>query len=240
MSKLGGFDLLDSWKVKNGLERSVDRFRVEAGVKTRRMGAMKPLERPFYDHEPAVVARELLGTMLLRRTAEGLVGGRIVEVEAYLGSGDTSSHSARGLTKRNASMFGPPGHAYVYTIHAKWCLNVVTEGAGVGSAILIRAIEPLIGLPLMQQRRGREKLLELARGPARLCQALDIDRDEDGWDLTLGKQLWISDESKQVGEERIACSPRIGISSATDLLLRFFYEGNVFVSGRRTGRVAPG
>ncbi len=201
---------------------------------------MKPLARNFYDREPATVARELLGTMLLRRTPEGLAGGRIVEVEAYLGEGDSSSHAARGPTKRNASMFGPPGHAYVYTIHAKWCLNVVTEPAGTGSAILIRAIEPLIGLPLMQQRRGREELLELARGPARLCQALHVDRDDDGWDLTLGERLWISDEAQEVGQEAIAVSSRIGISSATDLMLRFFYDGNVFVSGKRKGRVVEG
>ncbi len=197
---------------------------------------MIPLPRSFYSREPALVARELLGTLLLRRSKEGLTGGRIVETEAYLAEGDSSSHSHRGPTKRNASMFGPAGHAYVYTIHAKWCVNVVTEDVGRGSAVLIRAIEPLFGLPVMQQRRGREKLLELARGPARLCQALDIDRRLDGWDLTLGKELWISDAAEDRLEEPIVTSSRVGISSATELMLRFFYEGNSFVSGRRSAR----
>jgi DNA-3-methyladenine glycosylase len=192
---------------------------------------MEPLGRSFYARDPVIVAQDLLGTLLLRRTKQGLAGGRIVEVEAYLGEGDSSSHSARGPTKRNASMFGPAGHAYVYTIHAKWCVNAVT---GNGCAVLIRAIEPLFGLPLMQQRRGREKLLELTRGPARLCQALEIDRELDGWDLTLGRQLWIAQEKSVRAAEPIAASPRIGISSATDLLLRFFYQGNAFVSGRRS------
>jgi DNA-3-methyladenine glycosylase len=197
---------------------------------------MIPLPRSFYSREPALVARELLGTLLLRRSKEGLTGGRIVETEAYLAEGDSSSHSHRGPTKRNASMFGPAGHAYVYTIHAKWCVNVVTEDVGRGSAVLIRAIEPLFGLPVMQQRRGREKLLELARGPARLCQALDIDRRLDGWDLTLGKELWISDGAENRLEEPIVTSSRVGISSATELMLRFFYEGNSFVSGKRSAR----
>lgn len=197
---------------------------------------MTPLPRSFYSREPSVVARELLGTLLLRQTCEGLVGGRIVETEAYLAEGDTSSHSHRGKTQRNASMFGPAGHAYVYTIHAKWCVNVVTEEVDRGSAVLVRAIEPLFGLPLMQQRRGREKLLELARGPARLCQALAIDRQLDGWDLTLGEELWISEGPPEPTREPIVASPRIGISSATDLLLRFYYEGNTFVSGRRSPR----
>lgn len=201
---------------------------------------MKPLSRAFYARNPALVARELLGTMLLRQTSEGLTGGRIVETEAYLAEGDTSSHSHRGPTKRNASMFGAAGHAYVYTIHAKWCVNVVTEGVGRGSAVLIRALDPLFGLPLMQQRRGREKLIELARGPARLCQALEIDKRLDGWDLTLGKELWISAAEGERVPEPIVASSRVGISSATELLLRFFYEGNAFVSGRRsTRRVQP-
>jgi len=200
---------------------------------------MLPLPRPFYSRDPSIVARELVGTLLLRQTADGLAGGRIVETEAYLAEGDTSSHSYRGKTRRNASMFGPAGHAYVYTIHAKWCVNVVTEETGRGSAVLIRAIEPLFGLPQMQQRRGREKLLELARGPARLCQALDIDKRLDGWDLTLGKELWISEAAPQSTPEPIVSSSRIGISSATELMLRFFYEGNAFVSGRRTMQVKP-
>ena len=126
-------------------------------------------------------------------------------------------------------MFGPPGHAYVYSIHAKYCVNVVCQPEGVGHAVLIRAIEPLHGTSVMRKRRGREKPLELARGPARLCQALDIGPDLDGWDLTLGKKLWIAkDESSP--DQPHAVGPRVGISCAQDLPLRFAVADCRFVS----------
>ena len=112
------------------------------------------LGREFYLREPAVVARELLGKLMLRETSAGLCGGRIVEVEAYLSARDPACHASRGMTRRNASMFGPPGHAYVYMIHSRWCFNTVTEPMGTPSAVLIRAIEPLFGVELMRQRRG--------------------------------------------------------------------------------------
>lgn len=190
------------------------------------------LPREFYDRDPAVVARELLGKLLIRRSLEGTCVGRIVETEAYLSSDDPACHAHRGKTRRNASMFGLPGHAYVYMIHAKWCFNTVTEAEHCGSAVLVRAIEPLRGIELMQQRRGTDKLLDLARGPARLCQALDITGQLDGWDLTQRKSLWIADDNfKAPGE--IVATPRIGISQAADLPLRFCYAGTLFVSGRR-------
>src|SRR5262249_13197076 len=158
-----------------------------------------------------------------RETSAGVCGGRIVEVEAYLAQRDPACHAARGMTRRNASMFGPPGRAYVYMIHSRWCLNTVTEAEGVPSAVLIRAMEPLHRIDLMQQRRGTEALRDLARGPARLCEALAIDRTYDGWDLTAGRELWISSATDQNGERvRIARSGRIGISSAQQRLLRFF------------------
>jgi DNA-3-methyladenine glycosylase len=143
------------------------------------------------------------------------------------------------MTRRNASMFGPPGHAYVYMIHSRWCLNAVTEPEGVPSAILIRAIEPLIGLELMHQRRRTEIARDLARGPARLCEALAIDRTYDGWDLTAGRELWIADDHQANGLPlKVARSGRIGISSAQRRLLRFFVPENRFVSGRAAhGRV---
>jgi DNA-3-methyladenine glycosylase len=190
------------------------------------------LPREFYDRDPALVARGLLGKLLIRRSPEGICAGRIVETEAYLSARDPACHAHRGKTRRNASMFGLPGHAYVYMIHAKWCFNTVTEAEHCGSAVLIRALEPLSGLELMQLRRGTDKLLDLARGPARLCQALDITGQLDGWDLTLRKSLWIADDGHQPAEN-IAATPRIGISQAAELPLRFCYADSPFVSGRR-------
>jgi DNA-3-methyladenine glycosylase len=191
-----------------------------------------PLAFQFYDRHAVEVARDLLGKQLVRQTRAGLLRGRIVEVEAYLSDEDPACHAARGKTRKNASMFGPPARAYVYSIHARWCFNVVTEPEDVPSAVLIRALEPLAGLPLMQQRRATDKPLDLARGPARLCQALDIDRNLDGWDLTCGARLWIADDGDfRFDAGQIAASPRIGISAAQHLPLRFFFRGNPFVSG---------
>jgi DNA-3-methyladenine glycosylase len=130
-------------------------------------------------------------------------------------------------------MFGPPGHAYVYMIHSRWCLNAVTEPAGTPSAVLIRAIEPLIGLEWMHQRRRTEIVRDLTRGPARLCEALAIDRTYDGWDLTAGRELWIAADAEAADRKlRIGRSGRIGLSSAQRRLLRFFEIDNRFVSGR--------
>src|SRR5947199_5156850 len=122
-----------------------------------------PIERAFYNRAPAVVARDLIGRWLFRQTSAGLCGGTIVEAEAYLASRDPACHASRGMTHRNASMFGPPGHAYVYMIHSRWCLNAVTGPEGVPSAILIRAIEPLIGIDLMQRRRRTDIVRDRGR-----------------------------------------------------------------------------
>lgn len=207
--------------------------------------ACPPLPPDFYDRDVVGVARDLLGQNLVRVADEGLVAGRIVEVEAYLAQNDPANHAYRGRTQRNASMFGPPGHAYVYAIHSRWCLNAVTEPAGVPSAVLIRAVEPLAGLELMQQRRSarRERAVQaagnsirdLARGPARLCEAFAIDRALDGWDLTRGEQLWIAASESLVHPAEVGVSPRVGVTSACDVLLRFFVAGSPFVSrpGRR-------
>jgi DNA-3-methyladenine glycosylase len=194
---------------------------------------MKTLGGEFYARNPVVVAPELLGKRLVRETSAGLASGIIVEVEAYLSCRDAACHASRGMTPRNRSMFGPPGRAYVYTIHTRWLLNAVTEPAGTPSAILIRAIEPERGIDLMQQRRRTEVVRDLARGPGRLCEALAIDRTYDGWDLSRGEELWI--ESADPLEQRalrIVRSGRIGISSAKHRLLRFYVAGNRFVSGR--------
>jgi DNA-3-methyladenine glycosylase len=194
------------------------------------------LPRSFYDRPVQEVARALLGQWLLRDTEAGLMAGKIVEVEAYLAEHDPANHAYRGRTRRNASMFGPPGHAYVYAIHNRFCLNVVTEPEGVPSAVLIRAIEPICGIGLMQQHRGVTELRELARGPGRLCQALAIDRRFDGWDVTLGQQLWLAQAREVVPAARIRVSPRIGVTAARDLPLRYFLADSPYVSSTRRGR----
>lgn len=197
------------------------------------MPNLMPLPREFYDSNVARVARMLLGKVLVRENGEGLTSGRIVETEAYKSKNDPACHAARGRTRRNATMFGPPGHAYVYTIHAKYCFNVVTQPEGQASAVLVRAIEPITGIELMRARRGIEKLYDLARGPARLCQALALSTDHDGLDLTRGEQLWIVDDGFKLKPSQIVRVPRIGVSSARDLKLRFLIRANRFVSGPR-------
>ncbi len=199
-----------------------------------------PLPREFYARDPATVARELLGKLLVRESDEGLVSGRIVEAEAYLSSRDPACHAHRGPNRKNATMFGPAGHAYVYMIHARWCLNAVTEETGCGSAVLIRAIEPLTGIELMRQRRGLENLRDLARGPARLCEALRVTKALDGHDLTLGSSLWIAADPNGNGDvSRVGCSRRIGVTSAHHRLLRFFLADSPFVSGGKARSGVP-
>ncbi len=180
----------------------------------------KVLPVSFFDRAPEVVARELLGTILFRRTAAGRTAGRIVETEAYLAANDPASHAFRGMTRRNASMFGRPGRAYVYAIHSRYCMNAVTQSQGIGSAVLIRAVEPVQGLPLMQERRKGCAVTNLTCGPARLCEAFAIDRDNDSLLLSPANGLWI-EAGDSVAYEHVAVTPRIGVMSAQDLLLRF-------------------
>jgi DNA-3-methyladenine glycosylase len=157
------------------------------------------------------------------------MSGTIVEVEAYLAQDDTACHAHRGKTRRNASMFGQPGRAYVYAIHSRCCVNAVTQPEGTPSAVLIRAVEPLEGLETMKRHRGTGALRDLARGPGRLCEAFAIDRALDGWNLTAGKALWI-DAGEPVAPCGIGTSARIGVTSANEALLRFYVCGSPFVS----------
>ena len=174
------------------------------------------------------VARELLGCILFRETDEGRVAGRIVETEAYVAD-DPANHASRGKTRRNASMFGPPGHVYVYRIHQVFCLNVVTQLEGVGEAVLIRAVEPVEGIPIMESNRGTADPRMLARGPGRLCQAFGVDKSVDGSPLD-GRSLGIERSTEPVGE--ITVRPRIGIRAGADMPLRFYLAGNRFISKR--------
>lgn len=176
------------------------------------------------------VARRLLGACLIHCLPEGMVGGRIVETEAYL-AGDPASHSFRGPTPRNHVMFGPAGRAYVYVSYGiHHCVNVVTEGPGVGAAVLVRAIEPRWGLDLMRARRGIEDARELASGPGKLCQALGIDLAVDGCDLLGAGRLLLCHGEPPHG---VTAAPRVGITKATEKAWRFAETGSPWVSRPR-------
>jgi DNA-3-methyladenine glycosylase len=171
---------------------------------------MKALPRSFYARPTVEVARDLLGKVLVH----GKTSGRIIEVEAYLGADDLAAHSARGLTGRTRVIFGPPGHAYVYLIYGMYeCLNVVAEPDGVPGCVLIRALEPLTGIDLMRQRRGRD---DLASGPGKLTVAMGITRAHNGKDLVRGPLRIVDGPT---GEIRV--TPRIGITKCVDWPLRF-------------------
>ena len=181
---------------------------------------MNKLARPFYDRDTALVAQELLGKWLVHKSAEVVKIGRIVEVEAYLGEHDLAAHSAKGLTERTKTMFGPPGFAYVYLIYGvHHCLNVVTEREGHASAVLLRALEPVKNL------NGR------TQGPGLLCRALKIDRRLNGHDL-VSDDFFIA--TPDAGEKfSIVKRPRIGVDYAgrwAERRLRFYIKGNAFVS----------
>jgi len=187
----------------------------------------------FYRGDTVEIAQRLLGKMLLHFSPEGLTAGIIVETEAYLSRNDPACHAARGKTKRNAVMFGPPARAYVYFIYGNhYCFNVVTNDEGIGEAVLIRALEPVEGLELMQKRRsrGRKKipLPNLTSGPGKLCQAMGISRKHNGSSL-LEHPLFIA---WGPGQENfsIGVSGRIGINQGQDKQWRFFIQGNPFVS----------
>ena len=164
------------------------------------------------------------------------MGGRIVETEAYI-PGDPSSHAYRGPTKRNAAMFGPPFCAYVYFIYGSaWCLNITSECAGIGAAVLIRAIEPSTGTAIMAARRGPGIAgRDLARGPGRLCMALGIDGKLDGIDIETAPELWLEPADSSAPALAVAVSTRIGLSKATEVEHRFFVPGSRWVSGPRAG-----
>jgi DNA-3-methyladenine glycosylase len=179
------------------------------------------------------LAQALIGCVLVRDCPDGRTAGRIVETEAYVRD-DPASHAYRGETPRNASMFLEPFHAYVYKIYGtSFCVNVTSETAGEGAAVLVRALEPLEGLAAMEERRGTTRMRDLARGPGRLCQALDIDIELDGIHLLSDKRLWLGAAVRRGDGERLAVgkSRRIGITKAAERLLRFYERDNPFVSG---------
>jgi DNA-3-methyladenine glycosylase len=226
----------------------------------RALGRLTPLPRVFYARHPCTVARELLGKLLIRilppaehaeDSAPALLAGRIVETEAYLGTADPGAHAYRGRTARNAVLFGPPGHAYVYFIYGNhYCTNVSCEPEGEAGCVLLRALEPVCGLEAMAALRGLQldssapriaELRRLTSGPGRLSQALGITRPQhNGCDLcSRNGGLYIADGrvdanyKLEIAAGRILATPRINVTRAPHHEYRFLLAGNPFVSARQ-------
>ena len=201
------------------------------------------LTREFFARDAVTVGRELLGKLLIRRQGRKLLAGRIVEDEAYLGAADPAAHTYNGRTLRNAVLFGPPGHAYVYFIYGNhYCTNVSCMPEADAGGVLLRAMEPVLGLEAMAEARGLElssespisQLRLISSGPGRMSEALAITRDRDnGKDLTSRQSdLWFADDGHR--PHQIEVTPRIGIKKAIHEPLRFVIAGNPYVSGKRT------
>ncbi len=196
------------------------------------MTIRRPLARAKLPIDTASLARYLIGKVVVRELSEGVASGRIVETEAYV-IGDAAGHAYRGMTPRNRSLFLERGHAYVYVAYGTSdMLNVSSEKPGTGAGVLIRALEPLDGIAIMQRNRGVERVRDLARGPGRLTAALRIDRSLDELDLCRKGPLWLGRDDHEPG--KIGKSTRIGISKDAHRLLRFYLRGSPYVSGPRS------
>ncbi len=189
----------------------------------------KPLDKEFYNTDTLTLARMLLGNIIVNHTPQGFTAGMIVETEAYL-QNDPACHAFRGKTKRNAVMFGPAGHAYVYFVYGNhYCFNIVGNKEGIGEAVLIRALEPLDGLELMfRRRRKADKITDLTNGPGKLAEAMAIGREHNGLPLIEGS-LFVA-RGWSFPSSAIVCAPRIGIKKATEKEWRYYLQGNPFVS----------
>lgn len=205
-----------------------------------------PYPRDFYDRPVLEVARDLLGSCVTRRTDDGVVRLRLTEVEAYAGEIDPASHAYKGMRPRNATMFGPPGHAYVYfTYGMHYCVNLVCSPPGQASAVLLRAGEVIDGLELARSRRHGAPDRDLARGPARLTKALALHRSDDGLDVCGGSGLTVG-PGEPVPDALILTGPRVGVSQGATEPWRFWIDGDASVSVyrpaviRRRGNRVPG
>lgn len=192
------------------------------------------IPRAFYERDTLVVARELLGQMLVRKTDEGEIRGIIVETEAYLGEKDDAAHSYKGKSDRVRVQYGPAGVAYIYLIYGMYnCLNITTGQSGVPEVVLIRALQPVSGIELMQKNRRSDKLHNLCSGPGKLCQALGVDRSLYGADLCVEGALCLEYGETPMETE---ASKRIGIDYAVlcrDKPWRFTVKGSPYVSRRK-------
>ena len=195
-----------------------------------------PLGPGFFARPTEIVARELVGKVLVSRLDGALSGGKIVETEAYLDAHDPGSHaSTKGVTARNRVMYGPPGCLYVYFTYGNHhMLNLVTESEGTAGAVLIRALEPLLGVAVMETRRRGRRGVEIANGPGKVAEALGVDLRQNG--ESLGSSLIVYDAPPA---RRVARSGRVGLSNGHDLPLRFYVPGSDYVSRGRTGPKPP-
>ncbi|HEY1736236.1 MAG TPA: DNA-3-methyladenine glycosylase [Methylovirgula sp.] len=189
------------------------------------------MRRADLPDDTIALARFLIGKILVRDDAGERTSGRIVETEAYP-VGDAAGHAFIGKTVSNQSLFLSKGHAYIYFIYGtSYMCNVSSEGRGTGAGVLLRALEPLNGIALMQERRGTTRITDLAKGPGKLAKAMAIDRQCDGLDLCAAGPLWLGMDAHLAG--RPSRSVRIGITKEADRPLRFYVRGNVYVSGTR-------
>jgi DNA-3-methyladenine glycosylase len=196
---------------------------------------IRRLRRAELPVDTLAMSRYLIGKTLVHDSAGGRMSGRIVETEAYP-VGDAAAHAFGGLTPSRRSLFLRQGHAYVYfTYGSCFMMNVSSEPAGVGAGVLIRALEPLEGVKLMQKNRGTDRLVDLARGPGRLAKAMDIDKRFDGMDLCLAGPLWLGTATRPV--RAIGTSVRIGITRDADRPHRYYEIGSPFLSGLK--RLSP-
>jgi DNA-3-methyladenine glycosylase len=194
---------------------------------------IRRLKRADLPDKTVALARFLIGKVVVRNLPEGPLAGRIVETEAYL-QGDAACHAFNGMTPRNRSLFLERGHAYVYLAYGtSWMLNVSSREAGEGEGVLIRALEPIVGAPLMALHRSTDKPRDLARGPGRAAQALRIDRTLDGLDLMRDRRLWLGFEPA-ARPPAIGVSTRIGLTKDAHRQLRFYLQNSHFVSGPRS------
>ena len=216
---------------------SFDHSRSASRAAIKSIGPVSRLTPEFFDADPRKVARALLGKLLVRKTAKGILAGRVVETEAYLGEGDAAAHAAAGKTARNSVLFGPPGIAYVYFIYGNYfCLNVSCLPDGIPGGVLFRAMEPVAGIEAMVKSRGmviakESDLKRVSSGPGRMAEALGITRERDnGKNFASAKSdLQLVDDGYRV--HRVIVTPRIGITKSVEEPLRYVIAGNRFVSG---------
>lgn len=193
---------------------------------------MKILQQPFYTRDTALVAKELLGKIVVREIdKDTILMGKIVETEAYIGEHDLACHAHGGKRIRNAPLFGPVGHAYVYFIYGMYyCLNFIARDPKISAGgVLIRALEPIAGIEYMQFKRHINKIKDLTNGPGKLTRALSITREFNGIEITKKGPLYVID-APLVSKKDIVVTTRVGISKAADELLRFYIKGNAFIS----------